>query len=275
VSAPSSLSNTKRAVLNTTLQHPVTLFSSGVGILGALAVGLFGATGIPVAAAVGGLSVGMGSWMINYFGRHHTFADRHVRAVYRTLEERRKALLEKVSQTLDELSGSGVGEEYAQQGRIQFDLVDARFRGFYEALAERLQPEEITFSRYLSAAEQLVLAVLDNLALIASLIKSVRTMRPDYIEERLQVLREMQTPNEADQEELRALESRRLLFEQQLARVNRLLTRNEEAITQLDHTIAAILEMRTVAGHSRVDLETAVQELEALATRVSDYSKQE
>ena len=45
----------KRVVLSRTLQHPLTLYPTALGLLGAVGIGLFGPVTVAVAAAVAGL----------------------------------------------------------------------------------------------------------------------------------------------------------------------------------------------------------------------------
>lgn len=264
---------TKKAVLKATLENPITMYSTGVGILGALAMGLFGATGLPVVAAVGGLGLGMGSWLINYLLRGGTLADRHIKKLYAELERRRQEISEKVESSLGKLASESKGalRDHADQGARQYEMATTRFKTLQETLRAKLNPGELTFGRYLGAAEQVYLSVLDNLSVTAAMLQSVSAIDPKYIESRLKALRALRAPNPADAEELRTIEERGRLLQEKLEKVNALLTQNEVAITQMDKLCASLAELRVLQGGAAVDLDSAIREMEALAEQAHRY----
>ena len=67
-----------RATLGMTVQHPVTLYTTAGGVLGVLAAALLGPTVPFFGLAVGGLSLGAGSWIVNYFFRNENFARKYL-----------------------------------------------------------------------------------------------------------------------------------------------------------------------------------------------------
>ena len=267
-----SNAGTKQAVLRETLQHPVTLYSTGVGIMGLVAVGLFGTAVVPVAAAVSGLGIGVGSWLVNYGLRHKTFADRHVRKLYDYLETQKKEALLRLEGDLEESCQHESYHHFADQARKQFSLIGERFESFRLVLSDKLNQEEITFARYLGTAEQVYLSVLDNLLTIASTLKGMRAVNLSYIEERQQALRKLVTPTGADEQEFKTLEERKKIFSDQMSRINELLTENEVAITEIDKTIAAVSELQTTKARASTDLATAMEDLEELAKRAKFYA---
>ena len=166
---------TGRAVLRAGLGHPVTMFSTGVGVLGARAVGLFGAATLPVAATVGGLGLGMGSLLYNYFVRGGTLADHHIKKIYEDLAKQRLKVMQALEKNFKRLGDKAQGEvaEQAEQGGEQFTQAVERFESLKKTLDEKLSPGELTYGRYLGAAEQVYLSVLDNLSIMAALLQSV------------------------------------------------------------------------------------------------------
>lgn len=264
---------TKKAVLKATLENPVTMYSTGIGLLGALAMGLFGATGLPVVAAVGGLGLGMGSWVINYLLRGGTLADRHIKKLYEELQRRRQEIAEKLEGALARLAKESKGalREHAEQGARQYEMATTRFQTLQETLRAKLNPSELTYGRYLGAAEQVYLSVLDNLSITAAMLQSVSAIDPNYIEKRLKALRALRAPNPDDAEELKTIEERGRLLQEKLEKVNAMLTQNEVAITQMDKLCATLAELRVLQGGAAVDLDTAISEMESLAEQAHRY----
>lgn len=266
---------TKKAVLKAGLENPVTMFSTGIGVLGALAVGLFGAATLPVAATVGGLGVGVGSLLYNYFVRGGTLADLHVKKLYEELAKQRRKVMENLEKSLKRLGEKCRGEvaEQAEQGVQQFTQAGERFEALKASLDAKLAPGELTYARYLGAAEQVYLSVLDNLTVMAALLQSACAIDTNYIASRRKALLAMRSPRPADQEELKTIEERDRVAKETLDKVNDLVTRNEVAITQMDKLGAALAELRTLPGGASVDLDTAIQEMEELAKQAYRYGR--
>ncbi|MBI3552082.1 MAG: hypothetical protein HY077_06155 [Elusimicrobia bacterium] len=267
---------TKKAVLKATLEHPVTMYSAGVGMLGALAVGLFGAATLPVAATVGGLGLGMGSMLYNYFVRGDALADLHVKQLYEDLAKQRRKTMDGLEKSLKRVGDKAKGEvaEQAEQGAQQFSQIGERFETLKKTLDEKLSTGELTYGRYLGAAEQVYLSVLDNLSVMAAQLQSVAAIDTRYISSKRKALGAQNSQRAADKEELKTLEERDRLVKETLEKVNDLVSRNEVAITQMDKLSAALAELRTLPGAS-VDLDTAIGEMEELAKQASQYNREQ
>ena len=257
----------RRNVLMRTLQQPVTLYPTAVGVLGGLAIGLFGANPIALAAALGGLGAGLGGFLVNYFGRQDRITAIELDELRRRMGERERELISSLRADLNRLMGDSDTDAYTRQGLQQLAMVQDRFDTFRSLLERKLNVSELTFGRYLVAAEQVHLAVLDNLSSIASQIESVTAIEDKYIKERLRELSKLMSPAAADVEERRTLEERAKLRGSQLDRINTLLTRNEEAITKFDASNSAIAEMKGVSRRSDAGIESATADLEMIAKR--------
>ena len=260
------------AVLNNTLQHPSTLYPVAIGVLVTLGILLFQAPLLAVGAAVGGFGIGVGAWIVNYLIRNKTWANRYIESLHKKLDAEKQAALEKIERDLlgsQKMKGS---EKFAEQGASQFKMIQDCFENLKGILAEKLNPGEITYSRYLGTAEQVYLSVLDNLQNVATLLKSIRTINQDYIEDRIGSLKAVKKQDENDAQEMEALEERMKLREDQMKKIDSLLTQNEEALTELDQTTTSIASVQTVQGRAKVDLESAMKDLEELAKRSQKYS---
>lgn len=254
----------RRAVLQNTAGHPLSVYPTVLAVLGGLALLLFGPSAVLVAGVSGLASVGLASWLINYFFRRESFASRYLRKAHEALERETRRKLRNLEEELRELD--------LQQGVVQL----ARFREKLDTLTtllkRKLDESELTYGRYLGMAEQVYLAAVDNLHEAALAARTARAIDLRYVEQRLAVLEKEDSASPDVAGELEALRGRREIHAEQSARVAELLSRNEAAMTQLDRTSAAIAAVRTQAGHASMDFETAMSELAILAKRAHKYS---
>ena len=262
----------QRAVLSRTLQHPFTLYPSAIGLLGLVGLLLFGPILPALVAAGGGLSVGLLHFLTQYFLRSDRVAAAHLKEIHERLEAQQREVLGNLEQKLKAAAKRLTGTEYGLQALDQLRMAQARFELLKNLLAEKFKPTELTFSRYFVAGEQTYLAVLDNLDSIASRLQSISTIDARQIAARIDAIRRQKKIAPADEEEIEALKARVGLREEQLDRVNTLLTFNENAITEFDRVNNAVAEVRGTHAQASVDLDTAVAELEALAARARKLS---
>jgi hypothetical protein len=262
----------KRVVLSRTLQHPLTLYPTAVGVLGAVGIGLFGPVTVAVAAAVAGLGVGLGHLATQVFVRPDTVAAQHFRELHERLSAKRAEMLADLEARLKHTSKMDGCRAYGEQAFKQLGMVQQRFETMQALLASKFEPGELTYSRYFVAGEQAFLAVLDTLDSIVSRMQSACTIDPKYYDERVAATRRQKSVTPADEEELRTLKVRMELRDSQLDSVNALLTFNENAITEFDRVNAAIAEVKGAKAQTGVDLESAMRELETLAQRAHRLS---
>jgi chromosome segregation ATPase len=262
----------KRVVLSRTLQHPLTLYPTAVGVLGAVGIGLFGPVTVAVAAAVAGLGVGLGHLATQVFVRPDSVAAQYFRELHEQLSAKRAEMLADLEARLKKAAALEGCRNYGDQALKQLRMVQQRFETMQELLAAKFESTELTYSRYFVAGEQAFLAVLDTLDSIVSRMQSACTIDPKYYEERMNATRKQKAIAPADEEELRTLKERMTLRSAQLDAVNTLLTFNENAITEFDRVNAAIAEVKGAKSQTAVDLESAMRELETLAQRAQKLS---
>lgn len=253
-----------RAVLSATLQQPQVLYPGLVGVLGIAASAAFGPDWMFLVPAIAGTLISAGAWALDYFLRRDRHANRYLQAVRAALGDRREQAARELQRELDEL---GHAEGLSQLSRLR-----EKYQAFAELLGKKMSPSEITYGRYLGMAEQVYLAGLDNLQRIAHTLDSIETIDNAYVERRLGELQALPNPGATQRAELEALQDRLVLRRNQLDKVSAWQAQNEQAMTRMDQTMAAIAAMTTVQGHAGTDLETAMKELQALAARAGDYS---
>jgi len=262
----------KRVVLSRTLQHPLTLYPTAVGVLGAVGIGLFGPVTVAVAAAVAGLGLGLGHLATQVLVRPDSVAAQHFRELHEQLSAQRAATIASLEDRLVKSAALKDSGGYADQALKQFNMVQKRFDTMQALLASKFEPTELTYSRYYVAGEQAFLSVLDSLEGVVSRLHSAGAIEPGYYHERVTALKRQKSLAAADKEELRTIEERMKLRASQLDAVNTLLTFNENAITEFDRVNAAIAEVKGVKAQTSVDLDSAMRELESLAQRARKLS---
>lgn len=137
-----------------------------------------------------------------------------------------------------------------------------------DVLNRRLDAGELTYARYLTTAQQVYLAALDNLHEAAISIRSISTIDRDYIETRLD---DLDSPSsDSAQTERISLEGRLALLTAQEGKVARLLAQNESGMTAMDRTATALGD--APIGRTPADAETAMAALEELAQRAVKYA---
>ncbi|SMF57309.1 hypothetical protein [Pseudobacteriovorax antillogorgiicola] len=266
-----SKQSTDKAVLAETLQHPLTLGFATIGIFGGAASALFSLGTLPALVGVGGASLAALSWIVNYMFRKEIFAARHIQKLQTMLDEHRRETVRKIETQLKELEGEPGLTTYCQQGAEQFHRSKQRYENLAQILRSKLSTSELTYSRYLGTAEQVYMAVLDNLLQVVHSLQSIKPIDSVYMNERLKILNEIEPKTDADLKEVNTLEDRKNLRDQQIELINQILTNNEEAMTMLDRTAASIALMRAGVSQTEQGLDDAMKDLEDLAKRTTRY----
>jgi hypothetical protein len=131
-------------------------------------------------------------------------------------------------------------EAPAEQAGVQLQKASELYRVFRNTLGEKLDPSEITFTRYDSAALQVRDLVTGNLGTLAGILESLLAARAT-------------APSEE---------------------AARLLADNEKALAELERVSASIREIHTTREQPVAELGGLLDELEELAKRAKKYSAQ-
>lgn len=256
----------RKAVLGRILQSPAFLYPTAVGMLSAMAMGVFDISALLVGAASVGMGAGLAGLGYLFAFRRDQISRDYLVQMHETVNARRERLMRQLMVQMEEV-GFSAGLTQLQQLRRKFD-------NFVAILDQTLAPEEITYGRYRGIAEQVYLSGVDNLDRAAGALASVRTIDPQRIDERLGEIHADGLVTAAEEHELQALQERRGLFVRERERVDMLLAANEKAMTQLDLTAAAIADIRTSSGQASMDMESAMAELQALVQQAPAFRRQ-
>ncbi len=254
-----------KAVIRATTQHPSVLYPAGAAVVGGLAAIALGPSLAALGVLIGGGCVAAAGWAVNHLLRRDHFANRYVKRLREaTLAEHARAM-EDLERDLKDI-GSDAGLNQLRRAR-------EKFNAFTEVLNRKLKPGELTHGRYLGIAEQVYFAVLDNLTRIAGVTRSAKAIDEDYSRRRIAELEAAGKPSSAMEQELNSLKRRLSLAAEQHEKVGAWLAANEDAMTHLDQTAMALAATETKRGLARVDLETAMAELQRLAGQAQAYDR--
>lgn len=267
-----SQSAIRKEVRKAGLTHWLTLYPPAIGLPIGVAGILFNMP-LLCGAAIGTCLLSLSTVIINIFLRGDKIASKHLEKLSRMLKDHEKDIKKDLYESLEDCAQLKGIREYARHGREQFKKVQAKYENVNELLEEKLSTGELAFNRFMGAAEQVYLSTLDNLKQIVGLLKSAGSIDTDYINRRISGMKAGGSFSEAEQKELDALNKRLELRRKQLGKVNDLLSNNEEAMTKMEETTAAIAAMKTDGGFASTDFETAITELQELAERAEIYNK--
>jgi len=254
-----------RAVLRETSQHPSVLYPAGAAVIGGLAAVALGPGLFALGALAAGGVLAAGSLVFNRFLRRDYFAARYVR-------ELRERFHNEHARALEDLE-AGLARIDNDTGHNQLRRVQEKFSAFQDVLASKLQPNELTHARYLGIAEQVYFAVLDNLTRVVGVARSIAAIDVDYTRQRIAEIEREGAETSAARNELATLRQRLELDAEQRKRIADWLAANEVAMTQLDTTAMTLAAVETTRGLARVDLETAMDELQRLARTTALYDR--
>lgn len=150
----------------------------------------------------------------------------------------------------------------------QLNALHEKRDNLVEVLNRRLEAGEMTYARYLSTAQQVYLAALDNLGEVAVAERSISAIDNEYIDSRLGDLHDQ--AGETAVAERASLQDRRSLRQTQETRIADLLAQNESAMTQIDRTATALAD--APIGKEPQDAEAAMAALREMAERASKYA---
>lgn len=255
-----------KAVLAGALQHPAVVYPAAGAVLGGLGAAVLTASPFLVAGAIVGGGVALVSLGVNYLFRRDFFAARYLEAAHRNLVAYREALLHDLEKDLAAVK--------AKEAMAQLDRFGEKMKTFEDVLDDKLDRKELTFARFMGIAEEVYLSGLDNLRQVASARKSAGGVDENYIRGRIKALKSGQGElSKAKKDELMGLEKQLEAAAKHSATVEELLAQNEQALAQMDLALAAITEMKTGSAHSSVGMETAMSDLQHIASRAHAYSR--
>ncbi len=263
---PSAISN---AVYQRGLTHPATVYPIAIGA-GSGVVGWLFNMPLLYIAALSGVIVGPLWAVLQIFFMHDKIRKRYISNLNKRQKKYERHVKKMLVTGLDECRKINGAEMYADQGKEHFNKIDQKLKNVKDILDLKINESELTYGRFSGAAEQVALTVLDNLKDVVTTLKSAGSIDAVYIKERLQSLSESSGNGDLEKQK-ETLLSRLELRNNQFDKVNNLLTKNEEAMTEMEKISAAVSEWRTDENFSEVDFESAISRLQELAAQAGVY----
>ncbi|MFP4474316.1 MAG: hypothetical protein ACLFOY_02085 [Desulfatibacillaceae bacterium] len=267
-----------QAVMRYAVKSPATVWPMGIGAGIGMLGWLFGVSLLYVPALAGILfgPVWAGLQLTVY-------RDKNGKRYLQDLQQRQvtyeEHLRDKLRRELLACRGlSGVDDpvdNIVRQGMTQFSRIQDKLGNVRQILDDKLDPREMTYSRFLGTAEQASLSVLDNLKGVVYHLKSASSIDANYVEDRLRDLagkEKLEELSGEDREQKAALEERRTLREEQLKKARTLLARNEAALTEMEKISAAVAEWDSGGKFARMDFESALERLQEMAKGAHEYN---
>lgn len=252
----------KSNVLNTTITNPMTIYPMCGGALTLAFWFIFEATWI--FTLIGGLavSVGVGLFLYNYFGRFYYYQTNYFAGLRRDNERIAKKKLRVVQQYL--------GERGWAQGAAQVDKLQVKMESFERVLDKKFETGEMAHARYHGIAEQVYMNALETLEQVVIHLEAIDSIDPDYIEGRIEEL-EQKTGTPSEIQERDSLIERYELRQSGLERAEILLAQNEKAMTGLDVIASDIATAKTDGKDVEMELASAIKKLNDLGEEAKKY----
>ncbi len=260
----------QRQIVRQGLTHWLTLYPPALGLPLGFAGYLFNTPALYLAALVGA-ALGAASAVVNIFFRGDALSARYLHELALQLRQQERQDLEGLRRELEQARTIPGAEDHAEQAVEQLDRLQSKLDSLRRLLTEKFQQGELSYGRFLGAAEQVQMGGFDNLRQMVSLLQSVSGIDLEYLEKRLRQLDKLADLSEADRKERDTLLRRRQLRNSQLEQVNELLVTNEEAMTAIQETAAAVAAMSAGRPLAKGDLETAIAQLQQVAARAKHY----
>lgn len=260
----------QKAVVQTGMKHPVTLYPIALGVSAGV-VGMLFNMPMLLGAAIGIGLVGPAWAVLQIFFRHETIGSRYLETLHQKQQQYEAFLVDQIETGLKTCARTAELSNKAQTGIAQLKSVRIKLANVQELLGMKLRPNEITYGRFLGAAEQVSLSVLDNLNTVVSLLKSATSIDPKYIHARLKEINAKKTPTKEEEDQRESLQERLALWDSQLQKVDQLMARNEEAMTEMERISAAVAQWQSGRKFAGSDFESAIKQLHALALQAHEY----
>ncbi len=262
----------QKAVREEGIKHPGAIYPVAIGVSAGIVGGLFNLPFLFIVALVCILSGPMWAIFTIFFLGEKT-GKKYIERLNKKQQAYERHLKKQLEVGLRECQDIEGAEHYAVQGSDQLRGIEIKLKNVMELLEMKLSSGELTFGRFLGAADQVSLSVLDNVKKIVGVLKSVDSIEPEKIRERLTLISRKETLSPEDGDQEKALKKRLAIWEDQLQKVNRLLAKNEEAMTEMEKISAAIADWQTDGRFADTDFESAITRLQELAEQAHEYNR--
>ncbi len=149
---------------------------------------------------------------------------------------------------------------------------DEKHRGIVKTLGEKFEVTELTYAKFMGTIGLVYDALYDNFEEIRSKLDVLEEIDFDRINNRIIEIKNLPTLKEETINELKTLKERKEIAENSLAEVNRIISINEELITDFDKLRVKVSELKRKDTRSILDLDYTRAELDKLIKNTKAYN---
>ena len=186
----------------------------------------------------------------------------HYDALHEQFEKNKEAKSKNLARKLE--------DDGCSQGSDQVPQFESKFENLREVLMRVLSPTELTFGRYLSAAELVYTSGIENLERIITITTTTADINRADLGRKIDKLSARTARSDADERTLKTLKDRAKLYDDGKTEIAELLARNEEALTAIDAAGVAVGKIKGTNGNAAGNLELAMGDLISLISRVNN-----
>ena len=272
-----------RAVLTDTLQHPATILPAAMSAVGGLYLGVIGLDPMAFAITFGSALVATGAWIVNYFLRGETLAEKHVEELREQRRQVREQVREQERQSrLGEAEGlaaewQALGHAEGTQQARELGEAYGQLEAYLKQRITQDKGQALSVQRLAVLAEDTYNEGMAILRKALDLCRALSQMDKIKLERELAdwradlgALRLVTRPTDVQETQMQSLETRigahlkRLeLHDQHTQTLHQLLAQSEQLEAALESTSLEAADLSNAdvlfsTGHSASELERAV-----------------
>lgn len=149
---------------------------------------------------------------------------------------------------------------------------DEKYKGIVKTLGEKFEVTELTYAKFMGTIGLVYDALYDNFEVIRSKLDALEEIDFNRVNNRIVEIKNLPTLKEETMNELKTLKERKEIAENSLSEVNRIISINEELITDFDKLRVKVSELKTKDNRSILDLDYTRAELDKLIKNTKAYN---
>ncbi|WP_018247973.1 hypothetical protein [Orenia marismortui] len=185
-----------------------------------------------------------------------------------------KGIIEFIEELKLQFSDLTSSKYYKESARLALNqllrLID-KFEKFKNILDIKLDKEEITYERFMSVTEEVYYNILDNLEKIKNIYQSIEDVNLGYINFRIDMLENKADLTTEMREELISLQKRKGMILGELDSIDRYLSINEKAMTDIDNMKIKLGRVKTSSSQAKKEFDLSIADLQKMANRINQY----
>ena len=131
--------------------------------------------------------------------------------------------------------------------------------------------QNITYQKFMRVTEEVYYNILDNLAQVKDIYQSIEDINLNYINSRIELLETKDELTAEMGDELNSLKDKKEMILTELQAINKYLSINEQAITDLDNMKIKLAKLKTISQHADSELDLSIVNLRKMAASLNKY----